>query len=205
MLKLQIDGAWEAQDFIEVLQAVESLYYKVAHQNRWMSFRHPLHLEDFLFVDEMRRESSFGDRLTWINGRLLEQARYTVPGESRLKINRIQYASPGGIDFVGIGKACEAVERVVGRIITYFDESKLREERDKQAALDTQIKEIAVDKERESLRALQIKNAEDILRLTKEYPEGRAILVPLAVRDQEILTERIAVGKLIGVRTSGDE
>jgi hypothetical protein len=30
MLRLEIDGKWEPEDFIEVLKGVESLYYKAA-------------------------------------------------------------------------------------------------------------------------------------------------------------------------------
>ena len=43
MLRLEIDGKWEPEDFIEVLTGVESLYYKAA-LNRRFPYEPPFYL-----------------------------------------------------------------------------------------------------------------------------------------------------------------
>ena len=195
MLRLKIEGNWEPEDFIEVLQATESLYYKALPR------RHRPYYPELLLFERRTPFSSYDDQLNYLNDWILKEARMTAYGQQRLMVSRIEYASPGGIDLVGIGKALEAVDKIVGRLIDFYADRNLRKERDKQAALDTQIKEVELEKERESLRSMQIENARELLRIEREYPrELEELLLPLAVRDQEKLTSRIADQKLIGVR-----
>jgi hypothetical protein len=123
-----------------------------------------------------------------------------------LGVRRLSYASPGGIDLLGIGKALEVVSNSIGQMIMYFDERHLRRERDQQATLETEAKRIELEKERENLRALKIKNAQDALNLFREYPDDKEQLIPLLVRDQDALSIRIAERKLIGASIlSSDE
>ena len=203
MLKLKIGGAWEPEDFIEVLQSVESLYYKAAHYQGIYISRPSWIWGEFYLLDSTRdMYPSFEEALSRMNRRLLDQARYSASPALRLKVARIRYASPGGIDLIGVGKACEAIERIISKIIAYFDERGLRRERDKQAKLDTKIKEIGAEKEHESLRSLQIVYAREILQLRRDFPDAEPILLPLIVRDQEMLTDRITQRKLIGASVS---
>lgn len=95
MLRLDIEGRWEPEDFIEVLKGLESLYYKAIAGV-------PLFYELPLFPYEWARFSgSVQEQLDRSNDWLLDWARTTAPGESRLSLTRIEYASPGGIDLVG--------------------------------------------------------------------------------------------------------
>lgn len=207
MLSLEIDGRWEPQDFIEVLQAIESFYYKLA-QERWYRLRSPFWLDDeyFLFERERFGALSFEAALDQLNERMLERARYETPSYRRLSVVRIQYASPGGIDLLGIGKVFETLANSIGRMKTYFDEAHLRGERDTQASLDTELKRIEVEKERESLQALKIKNAQDALQLLSSHPDMHDALVPLLVRDQDAIAGRLAERKLISARViPGDQ
>jgi hypothetical protein len=206
MLKLKIDGRWEPQDFIDVLQSVESFYYKVA-QERPFHFRPPYWLDErFPFwADERIDDRPFEAVLDQINRRLLERARYETPLPRRLSIAKIQYASPGGIDLLGIGKVFETLASSIGRMKTYFDEANLRKERDKQARLETELKGVEIEKERETLQSLKIKNAHDALQLFDMHPEMRETLVPLLVRDQDLIANRLAERKLISASvTPGD-
>jgi hypothetical protein len=82
----------------------------------------------------------------------------------------------------------------------YFDEAHLRSQRDTQASLDTELKRIEVEKERESLQALKIKNAHDALQLLDSHPDMHDALVPLLVRDQDAIASRLAERKLISAR-----
>jgi hypothetical protein len=201
MLSLEIDGRWEPQDFIEVLGAVESFYYKLV-QDRWHRFRPPVWFDDdFLFYERERfGVLSFESALDRLNERMVEQARFATPSRARLGVGRIQYASPGGIDLFGIGKVFETLANSVGRMKTYFDEAHLRTQRDVQATLDTELKRIQVEKERESLQALKIKNAQDALQLLDAHPDVHDALVPLLVRDQDAIASRLAERKILSAR-----
>lgn len=193
-LTLKIDGKFEPEDFIDILEGIESLYYKATdHRRRF-------YLPELYYFDRLAPGQSYTERLNSANQWLLKEARMTTHGENRLFVSRIIYASPGGMDFTGIGKALEAIERIIGRLIAFFTERHKRRETDKQASLDTQIKEIEVEKERETLRAIQIENAREILALRRDFPdELQEVLLPLAVQDQERLSNQIAEGHLIGV------
>ncbi len=207
MLSLEIDGKWEPQDFIEVLGAIESFYYKLAQERRHRLMP-PYWLEDdyFLFERERFGGSSFEAALDRLNARMLDRARYETPSYRRLSVSRIQYSSPGGIDLLGIGKIVETLANSIGRMKTYFDEAHLRSERDAQARLDTELKRIEIEKERESLQALKIRNAQDALQLLDSHPDMHEALVPLLVRDQDAIASRLAERKLISARViPGDQ
>lgn len=201
MLSLEIDGRWEPQDFIEVLGAIESFYYKLGREH-WHRFRQPFWLDDeyLLFERERFGVLSFEDALDRLNARMLERARFETPSYRRLSVGRIQYGSPGGIDLLGIGKVFEALANSIGRMKIYFDEAHLRSQRDAQASLDTELKRIGVEKERESLQALKIKNAQDALQLLDSHPEMHDALLPLLVRDQDAICSRLAERKLISAK-----
>jgi hypothetical protein len=154
MLMLEIDGAWEPQDFVEVLRSTESFYYKLAPVGSRRLRGLPYWLDDDYYMWGSARYGGlpFEAALDQINQRLLERARYETPSYERLRVDRIQYASPGGIDLLGIGKVFETIANSVGRIKVYFDEAHLRRERDTQASLDTELKRLQVEKERETLQ-----------------------------------------------------
>ncbi len=201
MLSLEIDGHWEPQDFIEVLGAIESFYYKLAQERRHRLMP-PYWLDDDYLIFERERfgGSSFENSLDRLNARMVDRARYETPSYRRLSVSRIQYASPGGIDLLGVGKIVETLANSIGRMKTYFDEAHLRSERDAQARLDTELKRIEIEKERESLQALKIRNAQDALQLLDSHPDMHEALVPLLVRDQDAIASRLAERKLISAR-----
>jgi hypothetical protein len=184
---------WEPEDFIEVLKGIESLYYKPIIQ--------PPSRYDFpLYRFEWSRSAgSLQEQLDLSNDWLLDWARTIVPRESRLSLMRIEYASPGGIDLVGLGDACKAIEGILDRLIKLFTERHLRRERDKQETIETELKQ-------ESLRAAKIENALKILSLRRDFGDiSEELLISLTVRDQDKLIPRIAERKLIAVATVDDE
>ena len=206
MLRLEIDGSWEPQDFIEVLQSVESMYYKLAYWEVRRFWPRPFYYDELYLIDRFNAaDLTYEATLDIANRRLLERARYEAPQRTRLSVQRLSYASPGGIDLLGVGKALEVISNSIGRMKVYFDERHLRRERDQQATLETQAKRIELEKERENLRALKIKNARDALDLFREHPDDKEQLIPLLVRDQDALSPRIAEQKLIGARISSSD
>lgn len=186
-ISIRIDRGWEPSDFAEVLTAIESLYYKVA-----LAHDGPLSYPGPVFR-RLRGWYPIGvaDELDDLNELLLAEARTIAPPELRLRGTRIEYASPGGIDMAGAGQAAEAADRTVGRLIDFFTGRKQRLEKDKQAEIDTEIKE-------QNLIACKIDNAEKLLDLIAKHPEHKDLLIALFVRDQDKIADRIAEGLITG-------
>jgi hypothetical protein len=199
MLTLEIDGYWEPEDFIEVLTAIESIYYKIALKSQRL-----LPSPDYYFFERPYADI-LEHRIDHLNAWTLNEARMRAYGHQRIQVARIQYASPGGIDLVGLGEACKAIDSIIARLITFFTERNMRKEKDKQATIETEIKQIELEKEKESLRALKIKNAREVIEILDVRPEFRDVLIPLLIRDQDKLAPRIAEGKIIGVKRTDKE
>jgi hypothetical protein len=195
MMFLSIDGHWEVDDFTDALQSMESLYYKALPSARsqggigYSLFERNNHYEEWL-----------DERNAWF----VAQARYTFPEPYQFGIISINYSSPGGIDFAGIGEASKAVCEALDRIIKLFTERRLRQERDKQEVIKTRREGVRLERDIQTLNALKIDNARKILRLHREFPDMAAFdsydqtLVALAVRDQDKISRLIAEGKIVG-------
>ena len=130
MLRLEIEGRWEPENFIQTLEGIESLYYKAA-------IRRPAFVYEKSFFHPRREKIffSYDDYLNWNNDWLLEQARVTARSFERLTVAGIRYGSPGTIDLLGIGEGCKAVGDIVGRLVSFCEDRKLRQEHGKQAKL----------------------------------------------------------------------
>lgn len=200
MLRVEIDDVWEPQDFVDVLESIESLYYIAAPPITWR--------DDLPYPPPWRRYYGLGDPqmasydVEALNRRHLDIARRIAPPELRVIVDQIQYASPGSVDLAGIGKACEAIAGIIDRLIKFVTEREKRKQEDKQAKITTKIKKVELDERRESLRALKLKNARELLALRSEY---RDIIdehyLALADRNQDKLLERIVEGKIVGAKS----
>ncbi len=208
LLSIYIDNAWEPSDFVKLFQSVESMYYKInARKDYRALFRDPYFWDEHLFSErEFAYERSYIDKLDRINRLLAERARYHTMSRDKLIVRRIHYASPGGIDLLGLGKACDSIANAIGRMVSYYDKRHLRREKNKQFAIKTKRKTLELEKERETIRALKIRNARDMLELERDFPdETREILLPLLVRGQDALSDRIADGRLIGAEAKKEQ
>jgi len=194
VFRLKIDGRWEPSDFIDTLEAVETLYYMALDK----PFYHWAWLEDYrYFAGPEFHLSPYDSYLDTMNRAMLARARRVIPGGGRLFVKRIEFASPGGMDFAGVGQAADAVERLVGRLIDFFADRRLRRERDKQAAIETEIRD-------QNLASLKIDNARKLLELHRAFPDAEH-LIALAVRGQDKLADRIAQGMITGTGSDTDE
>lgn len=197
MLHIDIEGAWEPEDFIEVLKGIESLYYKAALGPQF------IYEPDFFWFRRREFSASFNEEMNYANEWLLARSRSIASGEIRLRVDRIEYASPGGLDLAGIGKATEAVKGIIDSLIKFFTEREIRRQADAQAKIETQIKGVELEKERESLRGLKIENAKAILELFRDHPHvPEDHLIALIGHDQDKLIPRIAEKKLVAARRS---
>ncbi|MCZ0953139.1 MAG: hypothetical protein OXQ89_04120 [Rhodospirillaceae bacterium] len=196
MLRLELNGVWEPEDFIEVFSGMESLYYKAAitrslsSQSSWPLFGRPW------------LSPSFRDHLEEANCWFVSQARAMAMPDVRMTVARIEYASPGSIDLLGFGKALEVVCDAVARIVVFYSEGDLRQERDRQARIETDIKQTELEMARESLRAIKLDNARKIMEMSREFPDwSEEMLVSLAVNDQDKLIPCISERKLTGIKS----
>ena len=200
MLRLEIEGRWEPENFIQTLEGIESLYYKAA-------IRRPADYEtSFFWYGQPRIFSSYDDQLNWTNDWLLARARVSAQSFERLTVAGIQYGSPGVIDILGIGEACKAVADIVGSIVSFFAECELRRQRNKQAIIDTALKEVELEGKGESLRALKLENARVFFELCQDYarmPED--LFLSIVTNDQDKIISLIAEGKLVGISTVDDD
>jgi hypothetical protein len=200
MLRIKINGRWESEDFIEVLIGLESLYYKAALRRHFWFDRY------YFGFDGSSGARSFEDHVKLSNEWLLSSARTIAKPHERLHVARIQYASPGGFDLVGLGEACKAVKEIVEVLIKFFTEKDLRREAAAQAKIDTQLKGAELHQRHESLKTLKIENARRLLALRHDHPEAPdELLIGLLVGDQDKLIPRIAEGKIVSVRTIDEE
>ena len=196
MLRLEIEGRWEPENFIRTLEGIESLYYKVAIS------RSGAYETSFFWYERPGIFSSYDDHLNWTNDWLLARARLTARSFERLTVAGIHYGSPGEIDLLGIGKGCKAVADIVGKLVIFCGDRELRKQLGKQAKIDTAIKEVELKKEEESLRTLKLKNAREIFKLHRDYasmPED--LFLGIVINDQDKIFSQIAEGKLVGIGT----
>lgn len=182
-MRLCINGHWEPNDFIEVFQSIESLYYMALQQKDHRYHDRPR----YAFHDgEDLRFTSYTAYLDAANRTMLERARLITPKRARLYVERIDFASPGGIDFAGFGQAVEAVDRLIGSLFDAVYGRRIRKEKDMQASIETETM-------RQNLLSMKIDNARNLLELRRDFPEDEH-LIAIAVRDQDMLGERMAEG-----------
>jgi len=194
ILTLSIDGSWTPQDLIEVLRAVESMYYKLS-----------LWDNEGLSGQQFRIAArAHIDTLDISNEYLLKRGREYI--DRKLLIRRIIYGSPGSIDLLGVGKFLEVIANTIGKLVDYYDNKTVRHERNEQARIETEKRRTDLKIQRESLTSLQIKNAENALVVIHKYPKGKEVLLRYLVADQEFISERISSEKLIsaGITASVD-
>ena len=184
MLRLHIAEKWEPQDYLAAISAVETTYYVTLFAHREWT-REPWEFGQRTRYDRFyRSRDPFSDFL-------LEEARALADRSERLVINEIQHASPGFMDFEGVGQVAEAIDRSFGRIIDVFTGRRMRRELDERARVETEI-------ERENLNTIKIENARKLLDLYRDYPEvGPARSLERTLVDQQTKIEDLAARGLI--------
>ena len=152
------------------------------------------------------RPGTFEEQVEQANRWFLSEARTFAHPQERLWVARIEYGSPGSIDLLGVGMVCKELANAIRRSVTFFAERELRRERVNQAKLETRKKELALESQEESIRALKLKNAQSILQIRRDILELRDdALLHLAVSDQDKILRLISEKKLVGAKSVEDE
>lgn len=177
MLRLHLAEKWEPKDYLSAISAVETIYY-VALLNA-----PPFREISSAYVD--KRSSRYRSRDGSIEGiavAIVEEARLFSDGHDRLIVRQIKHASPGFMDFEGVGQVATAMDSAFGRIIDVFTNRRMRRERDERSSVETEIA-------RENLNSIKIENARMLLELGRDYPEitrQRDLLEILVVQQSKI-------------------
>ena len=184
MFRLHIAEKWEPQDYIAAISAVETTYYVTLFGSRgWRP-------DDW----DLPQRYYYG-RNPWSRDRLaeliVEEARAIAVSDERLIVSQIRHASPGFLDFEGVGKVAEAIDRSFGRIIDVLVHRRMRRELDERAKVETDIL-------RENLNSIKIENARKLLDLYRDYPEvGHQPDLERTLVDQQTKIEDFAARGLI--------
>lgn len=190
-LRLHLAEKWEPQDYLSAISAVETIYYVT------------------LFANPERESGGSGDprrrldRPRWTSSPRAEElilaARELADREERLIVNEIRHASPGFIDFDGLGQIADAMDKAFGRIIALVTERKLRHEWNEQAKVETEVR-------RENLNTIKIENARRLLELDRDYPDLRRApaLERILVEEQSKIENLAARGLITDQREHRD-
>ena len=192
MLRIHVSKKWEPQDYLNAISAVEAIYYITVFADRLWFY------DEMLFSIRKRYREPYLAHEYFVE-EFLKEARSVADTKQRLIVNEIRHASPGFIDFDGIGEIAKAMDQSLGRIIDVFSGRKRRKEFDKQ-------EEIRTDIIRENLNAIKIENARKLLELHKDYPEiaSRYPIERALVDEQNKIENLAARGMITGRRDHGD-
>lgn len=159
MLRLHLAEKWEPKDYLSAISAVETIYY-VALLNA-PPFRE---ISSAYFDKRSARYRPRDGSIEGIAVAIVEEARLFSDGHDRLIVHQIKHASPGFMDFEGVGQVATAMDSAFGRIIDVFTNRRMRRERDERSSVETEIA-------RENLNSIKIENARMLLELGRDYPE----------------------------------
>ena len=190
MLKIQITGYWEPEDFIAILRSVESIYYKFLRNPADTQRVHPL-----ILWPTRSSFFSYTEEIDNINDWLLSEARAVTRPSDRISISSIEYSSPGEINFRGLGKALDSVRGILNDIHDYcrFGDLKRRQE------------EIKTEMMAESLKVKKIETARKWCEFNDDFGDRldqRAI--ELLSRDMDDIARLTYEGKITGIKNDLD-
>ncbi len=150
-LRVDVDLQWSAWEWIDMLTAINEIYSDFAVIIIMDKLTYGLNIgrpefQTSSFAIQNRTETLKNIVLSnnSISGDFIEYDDFTL--EKRLKIpisslslSAIQYGSPGKIDFLGLGRAAEAVQKLVSDIFA-FVHNKPKREKERLENLELAIK-----------------------------------------------------------------
>ncbi|MDE0282328.1 MAG: hypothetical protein OXN16_14855 [Gammaproteobacteria bacterium] len=199
ILRVEVGGIWEPEDFIDTFRGVESFYYKTAI---WGSLSNSYRYR-YLFFDGYPFYSRFSDSKKNINEELVSEARALITPELRITVDRVEYGSPGSIDIFGAARFLEVLCDAIGKTVKYYSEKDLRREEARQAEIQTQILEASLRNIRQESVDKTLDTIRKIKELDHDHPGWREEfeddLKLLFSMDLEKVDRVISEGKIVGV------
>ena len=201
MLRLHLAERWEPKDYIQAISAIETLYYV-------MAFRHDLADSPWLFepVDyrftKYPRRSRSRDGLNSLAENFVEQSRLLADHEHRLFVEKISHASPGFIDFEGLGDVIRAVKEMVEDSVGFFANRRRRHAENDQAELKTEKRRLDVESTKVELARQKLKLLDELQDRHDRYrhPEARRQIERVLVSELSKIEDMVATGLLTDQR-----
>ena len=200
ILRIGIDGQWEATEFATSLNALDHLYT--------LRFGLTLESEELRELRDSYLDAPFPiiprslRALRWVrnapasffrpeggpiraSGRLIETTSELLEPREHLMVQRIIYGSPGISDLAGIGEIVGHVKDLLMRLIEYWSTRRQR-------ALENKHREL-------ENRQLQIEIAQEFVGLAQQLGYTKREmrqLVASVVEEQRPIVQQIAAGKI---------
>jgi HAMP domain-containing protein len=210
VLRIGIDGRWEATEFAKSLTALDRLYS--------LRFALDLELDDLRELRDLSMDAPFPlfphswkstrrwakllppafllkDRVPLIVGGEVTPVVYELfEPQERLVVQRIIYGSPGIKDLAGIGEIVGHLKDLLVRLIEYWSTRRQRELENNRRELENQ--------------QLQVEVAKQFVGLAQELGYSKRELrqlVASVVREQKPLIQLVAAGKITSADTIDNE
>jgi hypothetical protein len=189
ILRLSIDGRWTADEMARSFRSLNNLYNlrlavqiveDQAREFERLYRRGPYPPFDWLYDFPVRFSAP---RLFDASRNELRDIISVVDPEDQLLVRRVEYASPGFKDLLGLGEVIKQLGKFVGDIVRMPQESQMRRER---------IKKMQIDNARRFVR-LRLESAEAdrrIRHLTKLAASESGPLIELA-EDGKLLSAEV--------------
>jgi hypothetical protein len=214
-IRFEIEGPWSADDMGGLFLALSDLYdlrlllELLSDEWRIIDRYYDEFLQRYPFPSRRRRRflslgpfpweaGLFGAILPTLDEAHLTRLSQVLDPDERLAVRRVNYASPGSIDLVGIGAVVGHVKDFAIKMIERHDTKRQRELSDERAALEND--------------RMRIENARNFVALARDlgYTETEIRrLVAHVDEKQEVLVRLIDERKLVAVvaadETSGEE
>jgi Glycosyltransferase (GlcNAc) len=195
VLRVNIAGTWEAQEFAQFFTEFETLNemanfgaVKVDGQSSLRGFIHYERSQPPRYWRDMQFEWEVQD------GVADERLRYFLRAASGehwpLRLKRMEFASPGFTDFAGIGKVVKEVRLFVTDIVDRF--------------IAVPDRALAREEKRQSIVAKKIANAEKLMKLydkTGLDPETRNDLIRRAIEVDRYIEDKIIEGRITSIES----
>ncbi|MGN7100335.1 hypothetical protein ACTHR6_01915 [Ralstonia holmesii] len=197
VLRINIDGRWEASEFAASFSALDRLYtFRLGLEMEYEELRE---LRRFYFdtpfpssMRYMRRwavaaRSSLlhPDRAPLVSAARISAISELLEPDERLVVRRISYASPGIKDLAGIGEIIGHVKDLLLHLIDLWSTRRQRSLENERRELENQQLQVAIAKE--------------FVSFAKElgYSQGEMRqIVALVIREQQPLVRLITKGKI---------
>lgn len=208
-LRFHIDGAWSAQDFADYFASVNYVYSVLAvvniERDSAREWEHHLEEFDFMFHKMLSSSKMFRHWLAFqrsvtpgplhlLDATNLDRSFTVIEDSERLKVRRLQFASPGHTDLSGIGQAMGHVKDIVSKLIDIRVNSKERK-------LNNEILE-------EECRSAALRNLREQISILKElgYTEAEVrAIVASSNPSLEKLSQFANCGMLTAITETNDQ
>lgn len=193
-LHLDLSSSWTAEELGQALVAISGLY----DLRSYLADVKRAHIPMQFGILSLREPRSALSRVSLppptIDKVSLSRWKGTLPEEAKLQLKRIQYASPGTVDLVGLGAIVGHIKEFVQDLINRYGAKRQRALQEEKVEIDNQ--------------SARLKNAKDFVGILKELGSSdfeRRSVFERVIQKKEVLDGLIEAGNLIAVESRPED